>query len=51
MQPLDKALRNKLERTIKEAREAAEAAARAALEHPVYLPRFCGHEQRSLREK
>ncbi|MBM9537892.1 Eco57I restriction-modification methylase domain-containing protein [Desulfobulbus alkaliphilus] len=32
MQPLDKTLRNKLEKTIKEAREAAEAAARAALE-------------------
>ena len=33
MQPLDKTLRNKLERTIKEAREAAEDAARVALEH------------------
>ncbi len=32
MQPLDKALRNKLERTIKDAREIAEDAARAALE-------------------
>lgn len=32
MQPLDKALRNKLEKTIKEAREVAEAAARATLE-------------------
>ena len=32
MQPLDKVLRNKLERTIKEAREVAEYAARAALE-------------------
>ncbi len=33
MQPLDKTLRNKLEKTIKEAREAAEDAARVALEH------------------
>jgi hypothetical protein len=32
MQPLDKTLRNQLERTIKEAREVAERAARAALE-------------------
>jgi hypothetical protein len=32
MQPLDKTLRNRLERTIKDAREVAEAAARAALE-------------------
>ena len=32
MQPLDKTLRNRLERTIKEAREVAENAARAALE-------------------
>ena len=33
MQPLDRSLRNKLERTIREARDVAEAAARAALEH------------------
>lgn len=32
MQPLDRTLRNKLERTIKEAREVTEDAARAALE-------------------
>jgi hypothetical protein len=32
MQPLNKTLRNKLEKTIKEAREVAEFAARAALE-------------------
>ena len=32
MQPLDKTLRNRLERTIKDARDIAEAAARAALE-------------------
>ena len=32
MKPLDKTLRKRLERTIKEAREASEAAARAALE-------------------
>jgi len=33
MQPLDKSLRNRLERTIKGAREVAETAARAVLEH------------------
>ena len=33
MQPLDKQLRAKLERTVKDARDAAEAAARASLEH------------------
>mgnify|MGYP003586319825 CR=1 FL=1 len=32
MQPLEKSLRNKLERTVKEAREVAETAARAVLE-------------------
>jgi hypothetical protein len=32
MQPLDKSLRNKLERTIRDARDIAEGAARAALE-------------------
>ena len=32
MQPLEKSLRNKLERTIKEARDLAEAAAKASLE-------------------
>jgi len=32
MQPLEKSLRNKLERTVKEAREIAEEAARVALE-------------------
>ena len=32
MQPLEKTLRNKLERTVKEAREIAEAAAKASLE-------------------
>ncbi|MFZ5766275.1 MAG: DUF559 domain-containing protein [Thermodesulfobacteriota bacterium] len=32
MQPLDKTLRNRLERTVKEARDLAEAAARVALE-------------------
>jgi hypothetical protein len=32
MQPLDKSLRNRLERTIKDARDSAEDAARAALE-------------------
>lgn len=33
MQPLEKSLRRKLEETVKEARDVAEAAARAALEH------------------
>ena len=32
MQPLDKTLRNRLEKTVREAREIAEDAARAALE-------------------
>ena len=32
MQPLDKSLRNKLEKTVKDAREFAEAGAKAALE-------------------
>lgn len=32
MQPLEKSLRNKLERTVREARDIAEAAARASLE-------------------
>jgi len=32
MQPLEKSLRNKLERTVKDARDVAESAARAALE-------------------
>ena len=32
MRPLEKSLRNNLERTVKEAREVAESAARAALE-------------------
>ena len=32
MQPLDKSLRNKLEKTVKDAREIAEAGAKAALE-------------------
>lgn len=32
MQPLEKSLRNKLERTVKEARDIAETAARASLE-------------------
>ncbi|MEI6519803.1 MAG: N-6 DNA methylase [bacterium] len=32
MQPLDKTLRNRLERTVKDARDVAETAARAALE-------------------
>ena len=32
MQPLEKSLRNKLERTVKDARDIAESAARAALE-------------------
>lgn len=35
MQPLDKTLRNRLERTIKDARDIAEDAVRAALEQLV----------------
>lgn len=55
MKPLEKFLRNKLERTIKDARDVAEAAARAALEQlGVGEPKPYGHlsdEQRQLRLK
>ncbi len=44
MQPLDKTLRNRLERTTKDARDIAEDAARAALEqmgvHEAGTPAF-----------
>jgi hypothetical protein len=33
MQPLEKSLRNKLERTVTDARTIAETAAKAALDH------------------
>ena len=55
MKPLEKTLRNQLERAIKEARDVAEAAARAALEQlGVGEPKPYGHlsdEQRQLRLK
>ena len=55
MQPLDKSLRNILERTVKEARETAETAARIALEQlGVGEPIAYSHlsdEERKLRRK
>ena len=55
MQPLDKAVRNRLERTIKTARTVAETAARAALEqmgvHEASAPAFLGEDQRALRRR
>ena len=55
MQPLEKSLRSRLERTIREARESAEAASRAALEHlcvnlSVPLPHL-SPELRELRRR
>jgi len=57
MQPLDKTLRNRLERTIKNARDIAEDAARAALEQlgvgeaapPIYLDEPSRALRRRLR--
>ncbi len=44
MKPLEKTLRNRLERAIKEARDVAESAARAALEQlGVGEPKPYGH--------
>jgi len=55
MQPLQKDLRNKLERTVREARDIAEAAARSALEHlGVGEANPYGHlnkEERDLRRR
>lgn len=55
MQPLEKTLRNKLERKVKEAREIAEDAARTALEQlgvgePKYYPHL-SDEEKNLRVK
>lgn len=55
MQPLERSLRNKLESTVKEARDVAENAARAALEHlgvsePTAASHLSGIE-RELRRK
>jgi len=55
MQPLEKSLRNKLEKTIKDARDIAEDAARAALEQlgvgePAAYPHLSDKE-RKLRRK
>ena len=55
MQPLDKTLRNKLEKTIKEARETAEAGAKAALVQlgvaDPNAPGFLSDEDKALRRK
>ncbi|WP_201625911.1 Eco57I restriction-modification methylase domain-containing protein [Psychrobacter immobilis] len=55
MQPLDKALRNQLESTVKQARELAESAARASLEQlGVSEPTPFSHlneQERELRRK
>ncbi|WP_363318809.1 DUF559 domain-containing protein [Chlorobium sp.] len=55
MQPLDKTLRNRLERTIKDARDSAEDAARAALEQlgvgeAVPFAHLC-EQERDLRRR
>ena len=55
MQPLEKTLRNKLEKTIKDARDIAEDAARAALEQlgvgePTAYPHLT-EDDRKLRRK
>ena len=55
MQPLDKSLRNKLEKTVKEARVLAEKAARSALEQlgveQAAPYEYLNHEQRDLRRR
>ncbi|HOY84050.1 MAG TPA: N-6 DNA methylase [Candidatus Syntrophosphaera sp.] len=55
MLPLDKTLRNKLEKTIKEARETAEAGAKAALVQlgvaDANAPGFLSDEDKALRRK
>ena len=55
MKPLEKTIRNQLERTIKDARDIAEAAARAALEQlgvgeSTPFPHL-SNEERVLRRK
>ena len=55
MQPLDKSLRNKLEKTVKEARVLAEKAARSALEQlgveQAAPYEYLTQEQRDLRRR
>ncbi|MGA9188635.1 MAG: N-6 DNA methylase [Methanosarcina sp.] len=55
MQPLEKTLRNKLEKTVKEARDIAEAAARASLEQFVVGEAspfaYLSEDQKELRRK
>lgn len=55
MQPLEKALRNRLERTVKDARDSAEAAARVALEHlgvgEATYPAYLTDDEKELRRK
>ncbi|NLF73011.1 MAG: SAM-dependent DNA methyltransferase [Candidatus Anammoximicrobium sp.] len=55
MTSLDKSLRNQLERTVKDARDAAEAAARAAIDHlgvgDASAPAYLSAEERELRRR
>lgn len=55
MQPLDRTLRNKLERTVKEARDVAEAGAAAALEQlgvgDAAAPTFLSEADKDLRRR
>ncbi len=55
MLPLDKALRNKLEKTVKDAREIAEAGAQAALEQlgvgDTNPPNFLSEPEKALRRR
>jgi hypothetical protein len=55
MQPLDKTLRNKLERTVKDAREIAESAAKAALKQlgvgEAKPFEYLSEEERNLRRR
>ncbi|MDR5907512.1 Eco57I restriction-modification methylase domain-containing protein [Franzmannia qiaohouensis] len=55
MQPLDKTLRNQLDRTVRKARPVAEQAAEAALEQlgvgEPKVPEYLGESQRKLRQR
>ena len=55
MTSLDKSLRNQLERTVKDARDAAEAAARAAIDHlgvgDASAPAYLSAEERELHRR
>lgn len=55
MQPLDKSLRNRLDRTVRKARPVAEQAAEAVLEQlgvgEQRVPEYLGESQRKLRQR